>query len=106
MKVGSIFAGTVPELRKMSGAQLLKVWSACTEYSRNKIYLHMVLLLACSSVIFNTTMRLSGSLFLDLIGLTVGLVIPPNLYFHAIFKGRRPAIRRFVEENWDEFRPE
>lgn len=89
----------------MSGGQLLKIWHACTPYSRNKIYIHVVLLLVCSSVIFNTAMRLSGSFIVDMIGLAIGLLIPPNLYFHYVFKERRAEIRRFVEENWEEFRP-
>ena len=106
MKLGSILAWPVPELRKMSGSQMLKVWGECTPYSRNRIYVHIVILLACSSAIFNVAMRLSNSLVLDLIGLGIGLLVPPNLYFHLIFKKRRAEIRRFVEENWDELRPE
>ena len=56
MKISSLFAWFIPELRKKSGDQLLKIWSACSPYSRNMIYLHLVLLLACSSAIFNGVM--------------------------------------------------
>jgi hypothetical protein len=105
MKAGGIFAFTVPELRTMSGAQLLRAWSNCSPYSRQAIYLHIVLLLACASVIFNTAMRLSDSLLLDLVGLTVGLLVPPNLYFQVVFRKRRAALRQFIEEHWEEFRP-
>jgi len=90
----------------MSAAQLLKVWAACTPFSRNAIYVHIVVLMACASVIFNAAMRLSDSFLLDFIGLILGLLLPPNLYFHFVFKDRRPAIRQFVQENQDEFRSE
>lgn len=87
----------------MNGGQLLKVWGACTSYSRNAIYLHCVLLLACCSVIFNLSMQLSDSLLLHMIALLFGLTVPPNLYFAAVLGGRREQIRRFVEEHWEEF---
>jgi|GEM_PF-3980304 hypothetical protein len=103
MKLGAIYGWFVPELRKMNGNQLLKVWGACTSYSRNWIYLHCILLLACCSVIFNLSMRLTGSIFLDLIALVFGLTVPPNLYFAAVLGGRREQVRRFVEEHWEEF---
>ena len=105
MKLGGFLAMTIPELRKMTGAQLVKVWSGCSPHSRGKIYLHIVLLLACSSVIFNTVMRLSGSFWLDMIGLAIGLLLPPNIYFHFLFKDRRAENRQFMQENWEEFRP-
>jgi ABC-type uncharacterized transport system YnjBCD permease subunit len=106
MKLGAWLALTVPELRRMSGGQLLKVWTGCTPYSRNAIYLHIVLLMACASVIFNTAMRVSDSFFVDLIGLAIGLTLPPNIYFQQIFKRRRQELRQFIEANWEEFRPE
>ncbi len=105
MKTGALFGWFVPELRKLNGSQLLKVWGGCTSYSRNAIYLHCVLLLACCSVIFNFSMNVTGSIFLDLLALIFGLTVPPNLYFAAILGGRREQIRRFVEEHWDEFNP-
>ena len=46
MKMGTLFAYMVPELRKMSGAQLMNVWHSCTEHSRLKIYLHIIRLMA------------------------------------------------------------
>jgi hypothetical protein len=103
MKIGSLFGWFVPELRKMNGSQFLKVWGGCTPYSRNVIYLHCILLLACCSVIFNLSMRTTGSIFLDLFALLFGLTVPPNLYFAVILGGRREQIRRYVEEHWDEF---
>ena len=103
MKIGALFGWFVPELRKLNRSQLLKVWGACTPYSRNAIYLHCVLLLACCSLIFNLSMQLSGSIFLDLFALVLGLTVPPNLYFAALLGGRREQIRRFVDEHPDEF---
>ena len=103
MKIGALFGWFVPELRKMNGSQLLKVWRGCTSYSSNAIYFHIVLLLACCSVIFNLSMRYTGSIFIDLIALVFGLTVPPNLYFAAILGGRREQVRHFVEEHWDEF---
>ena len=105
MKISSLFAWFIPELRKKSGDQLLKIWSACSPYSRNMIYLHLVLLLACSSAIFNGVMRLRGPFMLDMFGLVLGLLLPSNIYFYSVFKDRRPAIRQFIEENWEEYRP-
>jgi len=106
MKPAGLFALTIPELRRLTGAQLLKVWNACSPYSRSMIYLHIVLLMACASVIFNTAMRLSESFLLDLVGLIIGLFVPPNIYFHFIFNNRRAQIREFIQENWEEFKPE
>jgi hypothetical protein len=103
MKIGALFGWFVPELRKMNGSQLLKVWGGCTPYSRNAIYFHVVLLLACCSVIFNLSMRFSDSIVLYFVALLFGLTVPPNFYFAAILGGRREQIRRFVEEHWDEF---
>ena len=112
MKIGALYGWFVPELRNMNRSQFMKVWGGCTSYSRNAIYLHCVLLLACCSVIFNFSMKLTSSMFpeggffpfvLDLTGLLIGLTVPPNLYFAAILGGRRDQVRRFVEEHWDEF---
>jgi hypothetical protein len=105
MNVGAFFAGFVPELRKMSGAQLMKAWQGGTGFSRNKIYLHCVILLVCSSAIFNTFLRLTDSVFLIFIGLVLAMTLPSNIYFPAIFSSRRPHLRQFIEENWEEFRP-
>ena len=106
MKLAGLCAMTIPELRRMTGGQLFKVWGGCSPHSRQKIYLHVILLMACASVIFNAAMWLSESFFIDLLGLLVGCLVPPNIYFHLLFKDRRPAIRKFMEENWEEFRPE
>jgi|SRR6185503_18310566 len=106
MKPAGLLALTIPELRKLTGAQFLRIWEGCSSYSRAKIYLHIVLLMACASVIFNTAMRLTEDWKVDLLGLVVGLLVPPNVYFHFLFKDRRPAIRQFIEQNWEEFRPE
>ena len=89
----------------MSGSQLLRAWQGGTGYSRNKIYLHCVILLVCSSAIFNTALRLTDSVFLDLLGLVLALTLPSNLYFPSVFSSRRPQLRQFIEENWEEFRP-
>src|SRR5262245_1429554 len=106
MKISTYIAWPIPELRRRTATQLIRIWGACSPFSRNTIYLHIVILLACSSLIFNTVMRLSGSFMMDMLGLVVGLLIPPNLYFLTVFKDRRPIIRQFIEQNWDEFRPE
>src|SRR5207249_1882094 len=106
MKISTFFAAFVPELRRLSGAQLLKIWSACAPCSRNWVYLHLVLILACCSVIFNLTIRVNASLFAMLFGLAAGLIIPANLYFYIVFNRRRDALRQFILENWEEFRPE
>ena len=103
MKIGAFFGWFVPELRKLNGNQLMKVWGGCTSYSRNAIYLHIVLLLACCSLIFNFSMKVTGSIFLDMIALLFGLTVPPNLYFAAVLGSRREQVRRFVEEHWEEF---
>ena len=91
----------------MTGAQLLTVWSACTEYSRLKIYLHIILLMACCSLIFNLAMRVRGSTFVEffvsMLGLVVGLTVPSNIYFYNVFTPRRATIRQFIEEHWEEF---
>jgi hypothetical protein len=103
MKMGTLFAWSVPELRKMTGTQLLNVWSACTEYSRLKIYLHIILLMACCSLIFNLAMWVRGPFILDLLGLVIGLTVPSNIYFYNVFTPRRAAVRQFIEENREEF---
>jgi len=103
MKMGTFFAWSVPELRKMTGAQLLNVWSACTDYSRLKIYLHIILLMACCSTIFNFAMWLRGPFIVDVLGLAIGLIVPSNIYFYNVFTPRRAAIRQFIQEHWEEF---
>jgi len=107
MKMGTLFAWSVPELRRMTGRQLLSVWSSCTEYSRLKIYVHIILLMACCSLIFNLAMRVRGSnsmeFFISLLGLVIGLTVPSNIYFYNVFTPRRAAVRRFMEENPEEF---
>ena len=103
MKMGMLFAWSVPELRKMTGAQLLNVWSACTEYPRLKIYFHIILLMACCSAIFNFAMWLRGDLIVDMLGLFAGLIVPSNIYFYNVMNPRRAAIRQFIQENWEEF---
>jgi hypothetical protein len=107
MKLGTLFAWSVPELRKLTGAQLLRVWEACTTFSRTKIYLHIILLMACCSLIFNLAMRVPGSTFVEFfvsaLGLAIGLTVPSGIYFYNVFTPRRAAIRRFIEEHWDEF---
>lgn len=103
MKMGTLFAWSVPELRKMTGAQLLNVWSACSDYSRLKIYLHLILLMACCSAIFNLGMWVRGPIIVDLLGLVIGLTVPSNIYFYNVFTPRRAAIRQFIEENREEF---
>ena len=87
----------------MTGAQLLNVWSACTEYPRLKIYFHIILLMACCSAIFNLAMWLRGDLIVDMLGLFAGLIIPSNIYFYNVMTPRRAAIRQFIQENWEEF---
>jgi len=106
MKVSTFLAYFVPELRKLSGGQLMKIWGACAPYSQNWIYLHLVLLLACCSVIFNLIIRLNASPLAMGFALIAGLTIPANAYFFAVFNGRRPALRQYIEEHWEEFRPE
>ena len=107
MKIGTLFAWSVPELRKLTGAQLLSVWSACTDYSRLKIYLHLILLMAVCSLIFNLAMWVRGSAFVEffvsMLGLVIGLTVPSNIYFYNVFNPRRAAIRQFIEENRGEF---
>ena len=84
----------------------MMAWQGGTDFSRPKIYLHCVLLLACSSIIFNTVMRLTGSMMVDLLGLLAGLTVPSNLYFAIVFNNRRAQLRQFMEENWETFRPD
>jgi len=104
MKLAGLFACTIPELRSMTLAQLFKVWGGCAPFSQQAIYVHLVLLLACASVIFNAAMRLSDLFLIDMVGLCLGVFLPPNIYFHWLFKDRRPAIRQFIQEHWDHFR--
>jgi hypothetical protein len=109
MKLGTLFAWSVPELRKLTGAQLLNVWGACTEYSRLKIYVHIILLMACCSLIFNLALRVRGStsveFFVSLLGLLIGLTVPSNIYFYNVFTPRRAALRQYLQEHWEEFNP-
>ena len=105
MKASNFFAYSIPELRRLSGAQLLKIWAACAPYSRNWLYLHCILVLACCSLIFNLALRLSDSLILILFGLVVALTVPANIYFFLLFKDRRQELRQYIEQNWSEFRP-
>ena len=106
MKISTFFAGFVPELRRLTGAQLLKIWIACAPWSQNLIYLHLVLLLACCSLIFNLIIRVNASLPAMVFALVAGLSIPSNIYFFAVFNGRRAALRQYIDEHWEEFRPE
>ncbi|MEY2409371.1 MAG: hypothetical protein QOF48_2041 [Verrucomicrobiota bacterium] len=103
MKIAGLFAMSVPEVKRMTFAQLVSIWGGCTQWSRNKILFHLVLLLGCCSLIFNLTMRLGGGIFMDLAGLVLGLLLPANIYFGAVLGSRRPQIRRFIEEHWAEF---
>ena len=106
MKLGALLAWQVPELRSMSGALLVRAWEGGTGFSRNKIYVHLLLLLAASSVLFNLVRLLTASIWLELFILwPVALLLPVNLYFAAVLGGRRPQLRKFIEENWEEFRP-
>lgn len=104
MKIAALFAWFVPEVRKLSGGQLLAAWAGVTGWSRNKIYLHLLLLLACCSLLFNGAMRLGGGFFLDLFGLLIGLTVPANVYFASVLGRRRPQLRQFIEENWEQFK--
>jgi hypothetical protein len=107
MKVSTIFAYVIPELRGLSAAQLLKIWGACAPFSRNALYVHLVLLGVCCSLVFNFFLRATDSaIFLPLVGLALGLTVPSNLYFFLVFKDRREQLRQFLEENWAEFHPQ
>lgn len=103
MKLGILFACLVPELRRMTGNQLLNAWIACSPYSRPKVYLHIILLMASCSLIFNIAMRLKGPIIVDILGLVIGLTVPSNIYFYNVFNSRRAALRQFIEEHWEEF---
>ncbi len=105
MKASNFFAYSIPELRRLTGAQLLKIWEACAPYSRNWLYLHCLLVLGCCSLIFNLALHLSDSLILILFGLAVALTVPANIYFFLLFKDRRHELRQYIEQNWSEFRP-
>ena len=106
MRISTFFAYFVPELRRLSGAQLMRIWGACAPWSQNWVYLHLLLLLACCSLIFNLIISWSASPFAMAFGLAAGLTIPANVYFFAVFSNRRPALRQYIEENWEEFRPQ
>ena len=104
MKISSFFAYFIPELRKLSGAQLMKIWGACAPCSQNWVYLHLVLVLVCCSLIFNLIIHVNASPLAMLFALLVGLTIPSNLYFLIVFNNRRQVLRQFIEENWEEFK--
>lgn len=103
MKIGSLFGWTVPELRRMNGRQLLEAWAAATGHSRMRTHCYVILLMAACSAIFNTAMRLGDSIFIDLLGLLLGLTLPSNIYFYNALTSRRAALRQYIEENWNEF---
>ena len=84
----------------------MKIWSACAPCSKNWVYLHLLIILACCSVIFNLTIRVNASLLAMLFGLALGATIPANIYFFTVFNSRRQVLRKYIEENWEEFRPE
>ena len=106
MKISTFFACLIPELRKLSGPQFMKIWSACAPCSRNWLYFHLLLLLACCSLIFNVIIRVNASPVAMLLGLALGLALPANIYFFVVFNRRRQALRQYIEENWEEFRPQ
>lgn len=87
----------------MSGGQLLRAWDACTDHSRLKIYVHIILLMIACSAIFNFAMWLNISFMVEMIGLAIGLIVPPNIFFYNVFTPRRAALRQFIEENLEEF---
>lgn len=105
MKISSFLAYFVPELRKLSAAQLFRIWGACAPCSRNWVYLHLLLVLACCSLIFNLTIHVNASPLAMVFGLVAGLVIPFNIYFYLLFNSRRQVLRQYIDENWEEFRP-
>lgn len=107
MKIGGLIARTVPEMHRMNWNQLLRAWGATTGWSNNKIYLHLLLVLACSSVMFNLVLKfMGGSPFIYFpavaVMFLVCLLLPVNIYFAAVFSSRRPQLRQFIEENWEE----
>jgi hypothetical protein len=104
MKLSSLLAWPIPELRARTWPQLWAIWTNCLPYSVNIIYVHAVLLLCGCSVIFNLCLRLFDTTFAaTLVGLPLGVLIPSNLYFYLVFKDRRAQVRQFVEEHPDEF---
>lgn len=103
MKIGMLFGWMVPELRRMNGSQLMDAWATVTGHSRTRIHCYAILLMACCSAIFNVAMWLGNSIFVDLLGLLVGLTLPSNIYFYNALNPHRAALRRYIEEHWDEF---
>jgi hypothetical protein len=104
MKISSLFAVAIPELRGKTWDQLLTLWGNCAGYSRNKIYFHLVILLCGCSLIFNTVLHFTDSVMAAVtVGVLLGLTIPPNIYFFILFNNRRQAIRDYIMEHWDEF---
>ncbi len=82
----------------------MKIWGACAPCSQNWVYLHLVLVLTCCSLIFNLIIHMNASPLAMLFALLVGLTIPSNLYFLLVFNNRRQVLRQFIEENWEEFK--
>ena len=68
-----------------------------------KIYVHIILLMACCSLIFNLAMWVRGPIIVDMLGLVLGLTVPSNIYFYNVFTPRRAALRQFIQDNWEEF---
>jgi hypothetical protein len=103
MKIGGLIARTVPELHRMNWSQLLRAWSAATGWTNNKIYIHLLLVLACSSALFNLVLKFMGGnpIFVGLMFLLC-LLLPVNIYFAIVFSNRRTQLRQFIEENWEE----
>jgi hypothetical protein len=103
MKIGMLFAWSVPELRRMNGGQLLDAWATVTGHSRMRVHCYVILLMAGCSAIFNAVLWLGGSIFVDLFGLLLGLTLPSNIYFYNALNPHRAALRRYIEEHWNEF---
>jgi hypothetical protein len=104
MKISSLLAAAIPELRGKTWEQLINLWSNCAGYSRHKIYFHLVLLFCCCSLIFHLVMYFSDSVLAAMtLGVLLGLLIPPNIYFFLLFKDRRQQIRQYIMDHWDEF---
>lgn len=103
MKIGMLFGWSVPELRRMNGGQLLDAWATVTGHSRMRVHLHVILLMACCSAIFNAAMWISDSFFIYFIGLLLGLTLPSGIYFYNVLNPHRAALRQYIEEHWNEF---
>lgn len=104
MKISSVIAFTVPEMRGKTWTQLVELWENCAGYSRTKVYVHIIILLCCCSVIFNAVLHFSDSVMMAMtFGLLLGLTVPPNLYFLAVFNRRRNQLRQYILDHWNEF---